>query len=276
MKPEEEKLVAGGIACLWSEFVWNDKEETEAWPRAAAVAARLWSPAGIKDVDSLYRRLASLDADLEVMGLRHRSEETLMLQRLAGDQSVLPLATLAETVEPIKNLARFGPRVQAALATGKGFDNREVSNRFVDAIPAESLVAQRFRESVRQMLAAESGSGELRQAVREQLVRWRDNDPLFQSVARDSFLLKEVIPASQDLKELADAGLEALAILESKQPPSSGWLEKQRTVLDKHRKVAEASSDSLVAMLSPQPPHELMNVIAPAIEDLVNATAAVH
>lgn len=29
-------------------------------------------------------------------------------------------------------------------------------------------------------------------------------------------------------------------------------------------------------MMSPPPPHELMNVIAPAIEELVNAAAAVH
>ena len=32
----------------------------------------------------------------------------------------------------------------------------------------------------------------------------------------------------------------------------------------------------LVAMMSPQPSHELINVIAPAIEELVNAAAAVH
>jgi hexosaminidase len=162
------------------------------------------------------------------------------------------------------------------MASGNGIDNTVVTTRFVDAIPAESLAAQRFRESVRQMLAGGSGSDGLRQEVRAKLTQWRDNDRLFQSLAQDSFLLKEVIPASQNLKELAETGLEALTIWESKQPPSAGWREKQKALLDLHRKVAEASSDGLVAMLSPQPPHELVNVIAPAIEDLVNAAAAVQ
>jgi hypothetical protein len=87
----------------------------------------------------MYRRLASLSVDLDCVGLRHRSNEMRVLQQLAGDHAVAPLATLAETVEPIKHLARYGPRVQAALASGKGIDNTLVSTRFVDAIPPESL-----------------------------------------------------------------------------------------------------------------------------------------
>ena len=224
----QEKLVDGGIACMWSEFVWDDKEEMMVWPRVAAIAERLWSPASVKDVDSMYRRLAVVGVDLELLGLRHDFSETMLLQRLAGDHSVLPLATLAETVEPIKNLARFGPRIKAAMASGNGIDNTVVTTRFVDAIPAESLAAQRFRESVRQMLAGGSGSDGLRQEVRAKLTQWRDNDRLFQSIAQDSFLLKEVIPASQNLKELAETGLEALAILESKQPPIAGWRGKAK------------------------------------------------
>lgn len=273
---DQEKLVAGGIACMWSEFVWDEKEEMMVWPRVAAIAERLWSPASVKDVGSLYRRLHGVDADLELLGLRHHSSEALMVQRLAGDHDGGPLATLAETVEPIKNLARFGPRLKAAMASGKGIDNTVVTTRFVDALPAESMVAQDFRESVRQMLAGGSGTEDLRREIRAKLTEWRDNDPQFQAIARDSFLLKEDIPASQDLRELAETGLEALAILQSGQPASAVWLDQQRALLAKHRKVAEGSSNLVGAMMSPQPPHELMNVIAPAIEDLVNAAAAMH
>jgi hexosaminidase len=269
----EEHFVVGGIACIWSEFVWDEKEEGEVWPRVGAIAERLWSPEGVKDVTSMYRRLASLSVDLDCIGLRHRSNEMRMLQQLAGDHAAGPLATLAEAVEPIKHLARYGPRVQAALASGKGIDNTLVSTRFVDAIPPESLAAQHFCESVRLMLAAPEGSGELPGSVRAKLTEWRDNDVRFQEVARDSFLLKEVIPASQDLRDLADAGLEAMTLWESKQSPSLDWLAKQKSLLEKHRKTAQASSDAVAAMMSPQPPHELINVIAPAIQDLVSAAA---
>ncbi|MGO8816600.1 MAG: beta-N-acetylhexosaminidase [Terriglobia bacterium] len=276
LTPEQEKLVAGGIACMWSEFVWNEKEEMMVWPRVAAIAERLWSPASVKDISSLYRRLHGVDADLESLGLRHHSSETLMLQRLAGDHDAGPLATLAETVEPVKNLARFAPRLKAAMTAGQAIDNTLVTTRFVDALPAESMVAQDFRESVRQMLAGGSNSEDLRREIRAKLTHWRDNDPQFQAIARDSILLKEDVPASQDLRELAETGLEALAILQSGQPTSAVWLDQQKALLARHRKVAEGSSNLLGAMMSPPPPHELMNVIAPAIEELVNAAAAVH
>jgi len=261
---------------MWSEFVWNEKEEMMVWPRVAAVAERLWSPASTKDLNFFYRRLRGLDADLELLGLRHHSNQALMLQRLAGDHNVFPLATLAEAVEPVKNLARFAPLVQSAMASGKGIDNTMVTTRFVDALPAESLVAENFRESVRRMLAGGANSEELRSAVRAKLVRWRDNDPQLESVAQGSFLLKEAIPASQDLKELAEAGLEAMTIWESRQPPAASWLEKQRDLIEKHKKIAAGSSNLLTAMMSPQPPHALLSAIAPAVEDLVNAAAAVH
>jgi len=273
LTPAEEKLVAGGIACMWSEFVWDEKEEVMVWPRVAAIAERLWSPATVKDADSLYRRMTALDADLERVGLRQHTNETVMLERLAGDHNVLPLETLAETVEPLKNLARFKPRLEAARASGKAVDNTVVTNRFVDAIPAESLVARNFRDVVHQMLADGREPVELRREVRAKLVRWRDNDSQFQAIARDSSMLKEVIPASQDLKEVAEAGLEALTMWESKQPPTAAWFEKQKALVARHRKVAESGTNLLVALMSPQPSHELMNVIAPAIEELVKAAA---
>jgi hexosaminidase len=276
LTPGQEKWVAGGIACMWSEFVWNEKEEMMVWPRVAAIAERLWSPASVKDVASLYRRLHSVDADLEFLGLRHRASEALMLQRLAGHHDSGPLETLAETVEPLKNLARFAPRLQASMATGKGIDNSVVTTRFVDALPAESMTAHDFHETVHQMLAGGTDTEKLRQKALAKLTQWRDNDSRFQAIAQDSFLLKEVIPASQDLRELAETGLEALAILESGQPASTVWLDRRKALLAKHRKIAEGGANLVAAMMSPQPAHELMNVIAPSVEDLVNAAAALH
>lgn len=69
--PKRQKaLVLGGQAAMWGEHVDDGVLDGWVWPRAAAVAERLWSPAArCTDVEDIKSRLASHTCLLKAMGL---------------------------------------------------------------------------------------------------------------------------------------------------------------------------------------------------------------
>ena len=233
---------------MWAEFVSPETIDSRLWPRAAAVAERLWSPASVRDLDDMHRRLETESQRLETLGLSHRSGYVPMLQKLVGGAPVEPLKTLADLVEPVKHYAR-----------GQVRDYRSDTplDRLVDAARPESETARRFRRQVDFYLKNGPDAAQAAE-LRAALTRWRDNHAALEPILNASPRAAEARVHSRDLTAISRRGLEALDYLASGRSAPAPWVE-------------EANDD--VAVAQKPSASELELAVVPAVRKLALAAA---
>jgi hexosaminidase len=204
----------------------------------------------------MYARMEAESARLEWLGLTHKTYYRQMLQRIAGPgatpQEFAALRTLADVLEPVKDYAR--EQLAATEAT-----SATPLHRVVDAVALESDAARRFSELVDDYLAAGCKAEDAANELRADLSRWRDNDLPLEALAQKSFLVKEVVPLSQNLATTGTVGLAALdyLILGAKAPPD--WKADQLALLGQLQK----------------PKAQLLLTPIPAVQKLVEAAGGV-
>jgi len=227
LTPEQQKLILGGEATMWSEYVNSENMDSRVWPRCAAIAERLWSPQSVTDVASMYARMNTESARLELLDLTHRTYYRSMLQRIAGSASpdeFEALKTVADVVEPVKDYKREELAPQEPLSTTP-------MNRLVDAVNLESDKARQFGELVDKFLASSCQDAGTAARLRAQFIIWRDNDAKLQPLEQRSFLVKEVSQVSQNLSALGVAGLSALDYLAKGSAAPEDWKTSQTTAI---------------------------------------------
>lgn len=204
---EEAARILGGEVCMWAEYVTPEIVDSRIWPRTAAIAERLWSPADLKDTVSMYARMEAVSRKLDWVGVTHRSHYARQLERLAAGHSERAVRVLADAVEPLGIDAREKAR---------SYGSQTPLNRLVDVARPES-------EHVRAVEAAAKEYNVRRAELRRALTEWRDNHELLLPLLESSFLLRETSELSKALAEAGSIGLQALEYLERGAKPPQDW-----------------------------------------------------
>jgi len=222
LAPAEKSRILGGEMCMWAEYTTSEMVDSRIWPRAAAIAERLWSPAATRDVDSMYARMESVSRLLEWTGVQHRANYAPMLERMMGGRPAEPLRVLADAVEGLG----LGPRARAGKYT-----SLTPMNRLADAARPESESVRAMETAAAKVAADPKGSPAEVALLRREFARWAANDARFRELAAESgpggTPLAELQPLSRDLAALGNAGLKLLDALEKGQTPAAAFVAEQ-------------------------------------------------
>jgi hexosaminidase len=211
---EEKKRVLGGEATMWSELITPVTVDSRIWPRTAAIAERLWSPKSVTDTDEMYRRLDIVSLQLEAVGLQHITYKKVLLRQLSAGWDTHALEVLVNVLEPLKIYDRNeGDTMYTVFSP---------FTKLADVASPDQTIPRIFRKQVDSFLISPSSA--LSEKITEKLMLWKDNDVQFREILRNSPVLQEAAPLSENLSALASAGLEAMQYIKDQKKPAPDWL----------------------------------------------------
>jgi hexosaminidase len=200
------KGILGGEAAMWSELVDGGNEELRVWPRTAAIAERLWSAAGVNDVNDMYRRLWATDFELNNRAIDENNDYLKILALWVNDQDLSPVKILADVCVPVKGYKRL---MGGMLGSSKVMPNlTSPLVNIADAVHSDSEVKHAFRQMVESYLKNHNDAD--LQGIKSMLTRWQNNKARFDAVANVAPYPGQIRDLSDNLSTAATVTLQAL------------------------------------------------------------------
>lgn len=214
LSAQERSLVIGGEAAMWAEHLDAHTIDSRIWPRAAAIAERFWSPASMRDLPDMYRRLDHTSVELESLGLRHLTSTDTALRAMTHSTDIADLRIFAQAFQPVS----FGERFHAQRT-----DQLTPLDNFVDAVTPDPPSRYRIETAVHRFLADPTHATADRDLLLRQFSAWQQSIPATRAAMSTSPQLAQMRNRANQLDALCTAAIHAIHLLADGKPADTAW-----------------------------------------------------